>query len=129
MSSRIRMVRSSTSASDTLMSPAITNPLSSTRSSTSTRPVARWWEGGRSRAMWQVTITHGLERRKIPQRAPKIDELRLSDLRKVLLTREARFGDRLNELARLAIAVDACGHVRLGDDPGQPPADIDDWHA
>src|ERR1700730_12563597 len=41
MSSRIRIVRSSTSASDTLMSPATTRPLSSTRSSTSTRPVDR----------------------------------------------------------------------------------------
>ena len=47
-SSRIRMVRSSTSASDTLMSPAITSPLSSTRSSTSTSPVERWWAGSSS---------------------------------------------------------------------------------
>src|ERR1700682_5374669 len=35
------MVRSSTSASDTLMSPATTSPLSSTLSRTSTRPVDR----------------------------------------------------------------------------------------
>src|SRR3954471_22132786 len=41
MSSRIRIVSSSTSASDTLMSPATTSPLSSTRSRTSTRPVDR----------------------------------------------------------------------------------------
>src|SRR5262249_19053147 len=40
-SSRIRIVNSSTSASDTLMSPATTSPLSSTRSRTSTRPVDR----------------------------------------------------------------------------------------
>src|SRR4051812_12198230 len=36
--SRMRMVSSSTSASDTLMSPATTSPLSRTRSSTSTSP-------------------------------------------------------------------------------------------
>src|SRR5438128_1009328 len=41
MSSRMRMVSSSTSASETLISPATTRPLSSTRSSTSTRPVDR----------------------------------------------------------------------------------------
>src|SRR5258708_27533629 len=41
MSNRIRIVSSSTSASDTLMSPATTSPLSRTRSSTSTSPVDR----------------------------------------------------------------------------------------
>src|SRR5476651_503506 len=41
ISSRILIVISSTSASDTLMSPATTRPLSRTRSSTSTRPVDR----------------------------------------------------------------------------------------
>src|SRR4029077_13339562 len=43
MSNRIRIVRSSTSASDTLISPATTNPLSRTRSRTSTSPVDRPW--------------------------------------------------------------------------------------
>src|SRR3954463_150078 len=47
---RMRIVSSSTSASETLMSPAITSPLSSTRSRTSTNPVARW-DPGSSRAM------------------------------------------------------------------------------
>src|SRR5439155_4114253 len=37
----MRIVSSSTSASETLTSPATTRPLSSTRSRTSTRPVAR----------------------------------------------------------------------------------------
>jgi hypothetical protein len=41
MSSRIRIVSSSTSARDTFISPATTKPLSRTRSSTSTRPVDR----------------------------------------------------------------------------------------
>src|SRR4051812_31105441 len=41
ISSRILIVRSSTSAKDTLMSPATTSPLSSTRSRTSTSPVDR----------------------------------------------------------------------------------------
>src|SRR5262245_23116593 len=41
ISRRIRIVKSSTSASDTLISPATTSPLSSTRSSTSTKPVER----------------------------------------------------------------------------------------
>ena len=42
-SSRMRMVSSSTSARETRMSPAMTRPLSRTRSRTSTRP----WTGGR----------------------------------------------------------------------------------
>src|SRR5262245_2037297 len=41
MSNRIRIVSSSTSASETLMSPATTRPLSRTRSRTSTRLVDR----------------------------------------------------------------------------------------
>ena len=46
--SRMRMVRSSTSASEILMSPATTSPLSRTRSSTSTSPLARPFIGWRS---------------------------------------------------------------------------------
>src|SRR3954470_24208724 len=41
ISSLIRIVSNSTSASETLISPATTSPLSRTRSSTSTRPVER----------------------------------------------------------------------------------------
>src|SRR5436190_13147031 len=46
----MRIVSSSTSASDTLMSPAMTSPLSRTRSRTSTSPVLRWAPGS-SKAM------------------------------------------------------------------------------
>src|SRR5262245_20548498 len=57
------MVSSSTSASDTLMSPATTSPLSRTRSRTSTSPVEREGVGRRSAILWWALAVAKPERR------------------------------------------------------------------